>query len=214
MKLTKVLALLLKMAQQAIFPGDKSFTETLPELYSVASKSKYIYRYRTVLTNSVGEKQITLSPVYDNPYKMFIHLLQSYRFLEQRVFADLALLRHPTSDSLLDQIKLRIAIGQARELVNQICCEPDFPAELTEGFTLIDFTPEPASIPLRGVFMEILVKYDPEYHRNPFAMISYGRNSQSKTREEQRYLTQQNFTPVEYKFINRYLRSMPQFPMV
>jgi hypothetical protein len=171
---------------------------------------KYIYRYRTVFTNWTGDQQTTLSPVYDNPHKMLIALLQSYRFLEQRVFADLALIRRPTPDSLLDQIKLRIAISRARELVTQICSEPDFPAELIEGFTLIDFTPEPGSAPLRGVFMEIQVEYKPDYHKNPFTLISSRRSSTSSSLEQQS--TRNHFTPVEYKFINRYLRSMPQFP--
>jgi len=173
-------------------------------------RGKYIYRYRSVLTNWADEQQITLSPVYTSPHKMSIALLQSYRFLEKRIISDLALLRRPTPDSILDQIKLRIAISHARDLIRQICCEPDFPSELTEGFTLIDFTPEPGSAPLRGAFMEIQVEYKPDYHKNPFALISSRRSSTSSSLEQQS--TRNHFTPVEYKFINRYLRTMPTFP--
>jgi hypothetical protein len=199
---------------QAVFinePFEVSGTQSPTCIKTPEVSVKYIYRYRSVLTNWAGDQQIMLSPVYANPYKMSIALLQSYRFLEQRIIADLALLRRPTPDSLLDQIKLRIAISQARQLVNRICCEPEFPGELTEGFTLIDFTPEPGSAPLRSVFMEIQVEYKPDYHKNPFALISSRRSSSTSSSLEQQP-KQQHFTPIEYKFINRYLRSMPQFP--
>ncbi len=209
-----------KMAQSVFLDEsfdvlDTQFSETEPSPTHIKTpqvSGKYIYRYRSVLTNWAGDKQTTLSPVYDNPYAMSIALLQSYRFLEQRVIGDLALLRRQTADILLDQIKLRIAINHARDLIRHICCEPDFPAELTEGFTLIDFTPEQGSAPLRGVFMEILVKYDPDYHKNPFALISHDRRGSTSSCLEQQS-TRNHFTPVEYKFINRYLRTMPQFPL-
>ncbi len=203
---------------QAVFldePFEVSGTQSPTRFKTPEVSGKYIYRYRTVLTNWAGDKQTTASPVYTNPHKMLVALLQSYRFLEQRIFADLALLRRPTPDSLLDQIKLRIAISRARELVTQICCEPDFPAGLTDGFTLIDFTPEPGSAPLRGVFMEIHVEYKPDFHKNPFALISHGRRSSSTNSISSNLVhqpIQQHFSPIEYKFINRYLRSMPQFP--
>lgn len=174
------------------------------------TNSKYIYRYRSVLTNWAGDQQTTVSAIYTNPHKMSIALLQSYRFLEQRIIGDLALLRRPTSDSLLDQIKLRIAICRARELIQRICCEPEFPGELTDGFTLIDFTPEAGSVPLRAVFMEIQVEYNPDYHKDPFALISHSRRGSTSSIISGG--DQQHFTPVEYKFINRYLRTMPQFP--
>lgn len=199
---------------QAVFLDEQfevSGTQSPTRFKTPEVSGKYIYRYRSVLTNCAGDQQTTVSPVYDNPHKMLIALLQSYRFLEQRIIADLALLRRPTPDSLLDQIKLRIAISRARELVNRICCEPDFPTGLNEGFTLIDFTPEPGSAPLRGAFMEIQVEYKPDYHKNPFALISSRRSSSTSSSLEQQP-NQQHFTPIEYKFINRYLRSMPQFP--
>ena len=164
----------------------------------------YIYRYRYVLTNLVGEQQITQSPVFVNPYKMSIALLQSYRFLEQRLLGDLALIRRQTSDSLLDLIKLRMAISKARVIITQICEEPNFPGQITEGFSLLEFTPEYGSVPLRAAAMELVVKYCPDYERTRIVSCA---NSSSQP-------LQTHFTPVEYKFINRYLRTMPVFPSV
>jgi hypothetical protein len=164
----------------------------------------YIYRYRYVLTNSAGDQQTAQSPVYDNPYKMSIALLQSYRFLEQRLLGDLALIRRHTPDSLLDLIKLKMAISRARVIITQICEEPIFPGEITEGFSLLEFTPEYGSVPLRAATMELVVKYCPDYERT---MLVRSANSSPQPR-------QTHFTPVEYKFINRYLRTMPKFPSV
>jgi hypothetical protein len=92
----------------------------------------------------------------------------------------------------LDLIKLHRAINGAREIIKQICEEPTFPRQITSGFTLIDFTPEPSSVPLRAALMDIVVK------------------PVSKSFQERQ---QTHFTPVEYKFINKYLRTMPQFPV-
>jgi len=160
--------------------------------------NRYIYRYRCVITNSAGDQQIMKSDVFDNPYKMSIALLQSYRFLEQRLLGDLALVRRPTSDFILDLIKLRIAITKARSLITQICCEPDFPGQITEGFTVLEFTPRSGAVPVRAAIMEVYCKSAPE-----------------NTSDYELQPLRTHFTPVEYKFINQYmrfLRSVPQFP--
>jgi hypothetical protein len=168
------------------------------------STDRYIYQFRYVLTNAVGDQQVVKSSLFDNPYKMSITLLQSYRFLEKRILADIALVRRPTPDFLLDLIKLRLAIGVARELITRICTEPEFPGQITEGFTILDFTPEPGSVPLRGARMEIHVKSIPETATGYDLLHT---NSSSPQRN--------HFTPVEYKFINKYmrfLRAPPSFP--
>jgi len=165
---------------------------------------RFIYQYWYVLTNAAGEQQTVKSSVFDNPYKMAIALIQSYRFLEQRLLADLELVRRPTPDFLLDLIKLRLAIGTARELITRICTEPEFPGQITQGFTVIDFTPEPGSVPLRGARMEIQVKYIPETGTGYDLVQTYSSSPQRN-----------QFTPVEYKFINQYMRFLvapPRFP--
>ena len=169
---------------------------------SPVTANGYIYRYRYVLTNSAGEHQVVQSSVFDNPYKMSIALLQSYRFLEQRLLGDLVLIRRQTSDSILDLIKLRMAIRNAREQITRICTEPNFPGQITEGFSLLEFTPEYGSVPLRAAAMELVVKYCPDYERTQFVRSANSSKQQRQT----------HFTHVEYKFINRYLRTMPKFP--
>jgi len=168
------------------------------------STNRFIYQYKYVLTNSAGDQQVVKSDEFDNPYKMSIALLQSYRFLEQRLLGDLALVRRPTTGVLLDLIKLRIVIARARELITRICCEPDFPEEITEGFPILEFTPEPGSVPLRAARMEIQVKTIPE-HTTDYDLLRTATSSPHRN----------HFTPVEYKFINQYmrfLRSAPKFP--
>ena len=163
-------------------------------------QQQHIYRYRYILINSSGEKQTMISPIYTNPYKMSIALLQSYRFLEQRLIGDLALVRRQTTEFLLDLLKFRLAIGDARELINKICTEPDFPGRVTYSFQLFEFTPEAGSVPLRAAVMEVMVNHAPGYsHKCLVTEITPA-------------IQQTHFTPVEYKFINRYLRTMPKFP--
>lgn len=168
------------------------------------STNRFIYQYLYVLTNAAGDQQVVKSAVFDNAYKMSIALLRSYRFLEQRLLADIALVRRPTTGFLLDLIKLRLAINQARELITRICTEPEFPGQITQGFTILDFTPEPGSVPLRGARMEIQVKSVPET-ASGYDLLQT--NSSSPQRN--------HFTPMEYKFINQYmrfLRASPSFP--
>jgi len=160
----------------------------------------HIYRYRYVLTNSSGENQTMLSPIFTNPYKMSMALLQSYRFLEKRLIGDLALVRRKTTEFLPDLLKFRVVIDNARELINKICTEPVFPGQITESFPLLEFTPGSGSVPLRAACMEVMVKHAPDYsHKCLVTGITPA-------------IQQTHFTPVEYKFINRYVRTMPQFP--
>jgi hypothetical protein len=186
------------------FQFDKD-AKASPSASYTSSTDRYIYQYWYVLTNSVGDKQVVKSAVFDNPYKMAIALIQSYKFLEQRLLADLALVRRPTADLFLDLIKLRISINRARELITRICTEPDFPGQIIESFQVLKFTPEPGSFPLRAAIMEVEAKSIPE---NATSNNLFRANSHSWARN--------NFTPVEYKFINQYmrfLRAMPQFPV-
>ena len=182
----------------------KARTKTSPRASPRTSTDGFIYQYKYVLTNSAGDQQVMKSDVFGNPYKMSIALLQSYKFLEQRLLGDIALVRRPTPDFLLDLIKLRLAINQARELITLICTEPEFPRQITEGFAILDFTPEPGSVPLRAARMEIQVKPVPE-NATGYDLWRTGPTSPQRN----------HFTPVEYKFINQYmrfLRTSPSFP--
>lgn len=149
----------------------------------------YKYSFRYYLINSSGDIIAHRSDAYDDPHILIIALMNSYRLLELKILGDLYLMRqnNPTYD--LNILKINHDFRAARRIISELCHDVNIPTNLTKNRTVLNFVPDKNSIPMREVFMEIIV-----------------------SKNETKKLIKANFSPVQYRFINKYFKYLPRLP--
>ncbi len=171
---------------------------------SLIQKTNYKYCYRYYLINSAGDVIQHRSYNYNDPHNLLIALMQSYRVLELKILGDLALVRRSNPTYNLNIRKINQDLVAARRLINELCHDIHIPANLTKNRTILNFVPDKTCIPMREVFMEIMVAYYPNRDQT----------DKSGKKPEKSDLIQANFTPFQYRFINKYFKQLPRLPRV